>query len=129
MLRHPRQLPGPAPGGPNGLSGEVFPPGTVRQRPHLLPPLAGEEIRSQLVGSWTSLPNERRRIDADGTWSEWRGTANRFTATWTTEGSTIVRFADGSGSRAEPAAYNILDAYYYVTYTDGFPAYLLQRKG
>lgn len=106
-----------------------FAPSFCRLLASVLTPLTGEEIRTQLVGSWTSLPNERWRIDADGTWIELSGTSNRFTATWTTEGSTIVRFADSTGKRAELVAYNILDAYYYVTYTDGKPAYLLQKKG
>lgn len=56
------------------------------------------------------------------------GFSGRFTGAWTTEGDTLVRFADGTGKRAEFQVYDILDAYYYVTYTDGKPAQSNIRK-
>ena len=65
-----------------------------------------------------------------GTWIELSGTSNRFIAAWTAEGDTLVRFADGTGKRAEFQIYDILGSYYYVAYTDSsWHAYLLQRKG
>lgn len=101
-----------------------FAPSFCRLMRQVLTPLTGEEIRAGFPGVWTSLPNETWRIDADGTWSEWWGTSGHSTETWTTEGDILVR-----GKQTEFQVYDILGAYYYVTPTDGFPAYLLQREG
>ena len=104
-------------------------PSFCRLMRQVLTPLTGEEIRAGFPGVWTSLPNETWRIGADGTWVE-PGFSGRFTGTWTTEGSTLVRFADSSDKGTEFQVYDILGAYYYVAYTDSsWHAYLLQRKG
>lgn len=106
-----------------------FAPSFCRLLASVLTPLTGEEIRAGFPGNWTSLPNETWRIGADGTWVE-PGFSGRFTGTWTTEGSTLVRFADSSDKGTEFQVYDILGAYYYVAYTDSsWHAYLLQRKG